>query len=144
MPVVEKALVSYDDSLSEILIEIDRHTLQKRRWRKTASDETDFAFALDTPLQHGDVVWQTEQFIYKISQTKEEVIVVTLPDESQQAAKLGWLLGNMHQPIEVRECIVLMIDELTIRQKLEASHISYTKEKQIFSPPPHSSHHHAH
>ncbi|MEM9444405.1 MAG: hypothetical protein AAGA18_03555 [Verrucomicrobiota bacterium] len=142
MPLIEKVLEEFDESLEIIPLKVDRHLLQKRRWRKSAEDGEDFAFALDAPLKQGDIFWQGDQVLYRITQEHESVLEVEIPRDRTEAVKLGWLLGNMHQPIEVREGKVYMVNELTIRQKLQGAEIRYLEKKDIFCPPAHSGHHH--
>jgi len=39
-------------------IAADRDTLTRRRWRGSALDGTDFAFALTDPVRHGSVIFE--------------------------------------------------------------------------------------
>lgn len=127
-----------DDSLTKIAIELDRHTLQKRRWRTTAVDGTDIALDLEEPVSHGDVIAVNDGARYVIRQTPEPVLIIPLPETSDEAARLGWFFGNQHLPVEVRSDCILVEDIPTLADAIHKNHISHRHGNEVFLSDPHS------
>lgn len=133
-----------DASLPAIAVELDRHTLQKRRWRATAADGTELAIDLPEPVTHGTTIAATETSRYEVRQTPEPVLIVPLPAETDAAARLGWFLGNQHLPVEVRHDAILVEDVATLADALHRHHIHHHHGTEVFLADPHSAHHHHH
>lgn len=134
-----------DTGLPKIPVVVDRHTLQKRRWRKTASDGEEIAVDLEQPAEHGDQLAQSNSSCYVVEQKPEPVIILTLPEGPQQAARLGWFLGNQHLPVEVRSDCVLVEDVPTLIDAIRRNHLEFRKGNEVFLADPHSrgvGHHH--
>lgn len=131
--------------LELVVIEVDRHSLQKCRWRRTAEDGTDFAFSLSEPLGDGDYVFETDAKRYQICQLPEPVLAIPLPGSAAEAARLGWVIGNLHQQVEIRDDVVLVGEDPGVRRLIESMNLSCESGVEVFRPPAHSaSHHHAH
>lgn len=123
----------------------DRHTLAKRRWRGVAADGREFGFDLEHPLAGGEAIFATEAAVYRLEQSPETVLEVALTDATD-AARLGWLLGNLHFRIAVADGLVHAPDDPAVVQLLEREHISYRSTQAVFRPlgSSHSHGHHAH
>lgn len=118
-----------------VSIPVDRHTLAKRRWRGVAADGREFGFDLDSPLADGDAVFADADAgtIYRLAQQPEFVLAVTLRG-AEDAARLGWLLGNLHFRVAVSAGAVQAPDDPAVRQMLDREHIHYHAEAAVFQP----------
>jgi urease accessory protein len=126
----------------------DRLTLAKRRWRGVAEDGREFGFDLERPLRDGAIVFETESAVYSISQQAEEVFEIAVHDP-MQAARVGWMVGNLHFPIAIENGVVLAPADPAVRQLLEREHIHYAAARKVFHPlnaaaAAHHHHHHEH
>jgi urease accessory protein len=123
---------------SLIRIAVERLTLAKRRWRGVAENGREFGFDLETPLPDSAVVFQDETDVYVIAQKYEPVLEVRSSEfgdrSSSAAAKLGWMIGNLHFQIEIAGDIVRVVDDPAVRQLFEREHIAYIACKRIFHP----------
>lgn len=131
--------------LPKIFLSVPRHTLAKRRWRAKAEDGTDFGFDLESPLKHGDTVFQTAKCVYVIYQEPEKVLSISF-QTPPEAARLAWQVGNLHFPVAVQEDGLLVEDDLAVRQMLDREHIDYTETEAVFQPLSGvaAHHHHSH
>jgi urease accessory protein len=120
-------------SRQKIPLWVDRHTLAKRRWQGSADDGADFGFDLETPLHHGDIIFETDTAQYVLSQKPEPVLEVPL-GEPVEAARTAWSLGNLHFPIEVRSQSIRVVDDPAARLCLERDHIPFKSVTDIFHP----------
>ena len=120
-------------SSAAVDIPVDRHTLAKRRWRAVAVDGREFGFDLEHALGHGDAVFSAGSSVYRIAQQAEPVLEIRLP-EPPNAARLGWLLGNLHFRIAVADGVVRAPDDPAVRQLLEREHIHFHVVETIFLP----------
>lgn len=145
MPIIESSCTPSGRSLELVVIEVDRHSLQKCRWRRTAEDGTDFAFSLAEPLDDGDYVYETEAKRYQISQLPEPVLAIPLPSSPADAARIGWVIGNLHQQVEMRDDLILVGEDPAVRRVIESLNLACESGVEVFRPPPHSaSNHHTH
>ena len=110
-----------------------------------AADGREFGFDLEQPLKGGEVIFATEATLYRLEQSPETVLEVALTDATD-AARLGWLLGNLHFRIAVADGFVRAPDDPAVVQLLEREHISYRSTQAVFRPlgSGHSHGHHAH
>ena len=118
-------------SSERVKIQVERLTLSKRRWRGLADDGREFGFALNDPLQHGAVVHVQDGKSYVVEQQPEPVLVIGLPDAAE-AARLGWMIGNLHFPLMVAEDALVTPDDEAIRQTLEREGIRYREDERVF------------
>jgi urease accessory protein len=117
-----------------VRIPADRLTLAKRRWRGVAEDGREFGFDLEKPMPDGAVVFQDETTTYMIAQKYEPVLEVQLVQDPPAAAKLGWMIGNLHFPLEVTNDSVRVADDPALRQMFEREGIAYATCKRVFHP----------
>lgn len=131
---ITAAIRDFDSSLPEISIEADRLKISKRLWRATATDGEDFGFEVETPLKHGDVVWQSASARYVIRQSPEALLQIPLPSAPDEAAVTGWAVGNMHFVVEAQPTRLLAEDDPGLRQALERFGIHYHETIDVFQP----------
>ncbi len=134
MEIIRAPLFEWDASLPPIRISVDRITLAKRRWRGAAEDGSDFGFDLETPLADGACVFQSERTIFVIAQRYEPVLEVALGSDAPASARLGWIIGNLHFPLEVAGAVVRVADDPALRQLFERERIPFIACKRVFHP----------
>src|SRR5438105_540970 len=101
MELIHDKLAKWNEALPRIAVPVDRLTLAKRRLRANAQDGTDFGFDLEYPLKNGDVFIATSSAVYCFEQKPEKVIEFALGTTPEEGARLGWLFGNLHFPIQI-------------------------------------------
>ena len=116
-----------------VTIPADRLTLSKRRWRGTAEDGREFGFDLERPLGDGEFVHADENAVYRLAQQPEAVLVIDL-GAATEAARVGWLLGNLHFRLALDDGVVRAPDDPAVRQLLEREHIHYRQIEAVFHP----------
>jgi urease accessory protein len=126
--------VSCPAGTERISIPVDRLTLAKTRWRGVAADGVEFGFDLAHPLAHGDCVHLADGRAYVIEQAAEPVLEFQLGASPGEAAKLGWLLGNLHQVIEVEPGLIRVADDPAIRQFAAHQHVHPHARRAVFRP----------
>jgi urease accessory protein len=138
LQLVHHALAATGSSHERIAIPADRLLLAKRRWRGVAHDGTEFGFDLEKPLNDGDAVFENESAIYVIAQKYEPVLEVSSSafraGNAADAARLGWMIGNLHFQIEIAGDLVRVVDDPAVRQLFEREGIAYTACKRVFHP----------
>lgn len=133
MDLITTPLAEPNSALPSIRIPVDRLTLAKRRWRGVAEDGREFGFDLEKPLADGAVVFKAES-LYVIAQKYEPVLEVSLASDAPGAAKMGWMIGNLHFPLEVAGSVVRVADDPALRQLFEREHIAFVACKRVFHP----------
>ncbi len=134
MEIIREVLPPLADTLAKIHIPIDRYTLAKRRWRGVADDGSEFGFDLEAPLPDGAAVFQSDTAVYVIAQKYEPVLEVALGTDSPTAARLGWMVGNLHFQIEVVGDIVRVVDDPAVRRLFEREQIGFVACRRVFHP----------
>lgn len=109
-----------------VALMVDRLTLAKRRWRAVAEDGRVFGFDLEKPALHGDRFGSG----YVIFQKAEPVLEM----RSAEPARLGWLLGNLHFPIEIDGDVIRVADDDAVRQMLEREKVACVAVERVFRP----------
>lgn len=126
-------LHEWDSSRARVPVAAGRHTLEKRRWRGLAGDGVEFGFDLEHALDDGDVIFADAQSYYQIEQLPEPVIEVALGVPAD-AARIGWLIGNLHFKIGLTADTILAPDDLAIRQLFEREGIAFRETEAVFRP----------
>ena len=134
MHLIHAPLATWDAVLPEVSVNVDRRKLARRLWRAVADDGTEFGVEVETPLQHGDVVWAGANARYVIRQAAEPVLEIPLAVEPDAAAVIGWAVGNLHSAIEARSDRVLAPDDPGLRQTLDRLGIRYGERLAVFQP----------
>ena len=138
MEIIRAALPEWDAALPTLRIGVDRLTLAKRRWRGVAEDGREFGFDLDAPLADGAQVFQNESAVYFIAQKYEPVLELRIADcglrIATDAARLGWVIGNLHFPLEVTAEAIRVADDPALRQLFARESLPFTACKRVFHP----------
>jgi urease accessory protein len=138
MTIIRQALEVSPAQFNPVRLAVERLTLSKRRWRGVAEDGTEFGFDLERPLPDGSVFHQTEKSVYLIAQKYEAVLELRIADCGLQngtdAARVGWLIGNLHFQIEVLDDVIRVVDDPAVRQMFERESIKFTPCKRVFHP----------
>lgn len=135
--------LKYSAGGSTVAVPVDRRTLARRRFRATAADGTDFGFDVEEPLRHGEAFFQEEGRTYVIDQQDEEVLRIPY-GTAEEAALLGWRIGNLHFPAQVESGALLAEDDTALVQMLQREGIAFERVRRIFAPPRHEAHAHGH
>jgi urease accessory protein len=131
---IHHALPEQNAALPTVRIPVERLTLAKRRWRGVAEDGREFGFDLETPLLDHAAIFQSDTATYVLAQKYEPVLEIALGTDSPTAARLGWMIGNLHFQIEVVGEVVRVVDDPAVRQLFERERIAYTACKRVFHP----------
>lgn len=134
MEIIRAPLLEWNASLPIVRVSVERLTLAKRRWRGAAEDGSDFGFDLEAPVADGTCVFQSESARYVIAQNYEPVWEVVLGNDSPASARLGWMIGNLHFPLEVAGAIVRVANDPALRQLFERERIPFVACKRVFHP----------
>lgn len=134
MDIVQRALADWTRTLPVQRIAVERLTLAKRRWRGVAEDGREFGFDLEAPLADGAAVFQSEGAVYVIAQKYEPVLEIALGGDSPVAARLGWMIGNLHFQIEIAGEAVRVTDDPAVRQLFEREGVGFTACRRVFHP----------
>ncbi len=116
------------------ILKVDRLRLAKRRWRGFAEDGEEFGFDLEYPLRDGTFFFHSETRSYAIEQQTEPVIDIVCPENASDSARLGWVLGNLHFPIEIHPGKLRVCDDQAIRQLLLRENYTYSLVDAVFQP----------
>ncbi len=136
MKIIRAALDPSKRAGREVELEVDRHTLAKLRWRGDAEDGREFGFDLTEPLRGGDAFYYKEGVTYVIVQLPEPVFEIPLTTPTD-GARIGWMIGNLHFPLDIGEDVVYVPDDIAIRQMLVREGISFTEADRVFRPARH-------
>jgi urease accessory protein len=138
MQIIHGPLAESGGGLANVRIAAERLMLAKRRWRGVAEDGKEFGFDVERPLSDGDVVWVEGQARYVISQKYEPVLELRIADcgleSAPAAARVGWMIGNLHFQIEITDDVLRVADDSALRQLFEREGIRYAVAKRIFRP----------
>ncbi|MEA3187200.1 MAG: urease accessory protein [Chthoniobacter sp.] len=133
MEIIRRGIDQLRIGFGEIRLRVDRLTLAKRRWRSVADDGREFGFDLEEPLADGSAFFTSEEHSYRIAQTAEPVLEVRL-QETPQAARLGWAIGNLHFALEVDGDCVRVADDQALRQLFGREGIAFSEATAVFRP----------
>ena len=134
MHLIHQAVAQPDHSLPQIAVRVDRQKLAKRLWRAIAEDGVEIGCELEKPLQPGDVVFQTGQARYAVTQEPEAVLEISLGIAPSAAAAIGWAIGNLHLELMSEPERLLALDEKAVRQLLGRIGVEYRETTAVFRP----------
>jgi urease accessory protein len=117
----------------EVLLPVDRQTVEKLRWRGTAEDRREFGFDLAVPLPDGAAFFYSEGTRYIVAQQPESVLQIAFSTPAD-AARIGWLVGNLHFPLEISPDAICVVDDTAIRQMLLRENIQFSEVSRVFHP----------
>ena len=133
MEMIYRDLDEQDETLPVVALSVDRRTLAKTRWRATASDGQEFGFELERPLAHGATVFQSATHRYVIDQRAETLLRV-VAHTSEAAARVGWMIGNLHFPAQVRDGAIFVEADPAVRQMLAREDVRFDEVEGVFEP----------
>ncbi len=133
MDFVHHPLAAVPANLVRVPLVVDRHTLAKRRWRGVAEDKHEFGFDLDEPLYHGAIFFASEENFYVLLQEPESILEVTL-NQPSVAARIAWIVGHSHFPIQIKNGTLRVADALATRRLFAREHVSFRERKAVFQP----------
>ena len=133
MVVIHQTLGESDDTLPVMALSVDRRTLAKTRWRAVAGDGREFGFELAHPLANGTTIFQSATHRYVIDQRPETLLRVAagMPEE---AARVGWLIGNLLFPAQVRDGAIFVEADPAVRQMLIREDLPFDETEGVFEP----------
>lgn len=137
MDLIHQPLADPDPALPQVRLPVERLTLAKRRWRGVAEDGREFGFDLEKPLGDGAAVFASEGAVYRIAQKYEPVLEVRSAEcgvRSADAARLGWMIGNLHFQIEIADDFIRVVDDPAVRQMFAREGLAFTACKRVFHP----------
>ena len=134
MELIRQPLAEPLPGWERVKIPVDRLTLAKRRWRGVGEDGREFGFDLERPLDDGAAVLASETAVYVIAQKYEAVLEIALLADPVAAAKLGWMIGNLHFQIEPAGDLVRVTDDPALRQLFAREGIAFLSCKRVFYP----------
>jgi urease accessory protein len=117
----------------QISLTAERRLFLKRRWRGAAEDGMEFGFDLESRLHDGCVIHQTADADYVMRQEHEPVYVVR-PRTLDEAALLGWRIGNLHMPVEITGGELRAAHDPAVRQLLEREGWAFEECTLLFNP----------
>jgi urease accessory protein len=133
MDIIRAALPACEPGAPQILLPVDRRTLAKRRWHAAAEDGREFGFDLAAPLDDGIPFFRDGGVTYLIAQRPEAVLEIALATPAENA-RAGWLIGNLHFPLELAGPVIRVADDTALRAMLEREQIPFTKASRVFHP----------
>jgi urease accessory protein len=143
MEIIHGEIPAQDSGKPRIALSVDRLTLAKRRWRALAADGAEFGFILERPIKDGAIFLETETGIYNIVQEPEDLFEIT-PADATHAARVGWMIGNLHFPIAIEENTVRVPADEAVRQLLEREHVHFISVRKVFHALKATAGHHHH
>lgn len=111
----------------------ERRMFLKRRWRGVAVDGVEFGFDLESRLASGAVIHQTDAADYIILQEPENIYEIPF-QSAEQAALIGWKIGNLHFPVQIMTASVRVTQDPAIKQLCERERWPVGEAFVIFNP----------
>jgi len=120
-------------SENQITLSAERRQFLKRRWRGEAEDGTEFGFDLESRLVDGGVIWNDGTNDYIVRQLHEKVYEVPFVSP-EQAALIGWKVGNLHLPAQVLPSSLCVLHDDAMTQLLEREDWEFSEPTVLFTP----------
>jgi urease accessory protein len=134
MEIIREPLAAPGRSVIEVMLPVDRHTISKLRWRGVAEDGKEFGFDLSEPIHDNEAFFYLDGTTYIIAQQPEAVLEIAVPPARADAARIGWLVGNLHFSIEVTTDVIRVADDSALRQVLLREDIAFEEVSRVFHP----------
>ncbi|MGC3992173.1 MAG: hypothetical protein QM796_21265 [Chthoniobacteraceae bacterium] len=133
--IIRQPLPKHQIAARRVELRVERGTLEKRRWRGVAADEREFGFDLDKAMHDGAAFFESPEAVYVLVQLPEPVIEINIAEaDAPRAAQLGWLMGNLHFPIQVTPTVIRIADDPAVHQALKREHLRYREAIEVFHP----------
>jgi urease accessory protein len=118
---------------NRVPVSAERRMFLKRRWRGVAGDGTEFGFDLESRLCDGALIHQNGNLDYVIQQEPERVCEIDFKSP-QQAALIGWKIGNLHFPVQVLTESIRVENDPAIQQLCIREDWTYQEISVVFQP----------
>ena len=92
----------YKGSKKVIATDFEWFELGKKRIRKTAEDGTELGITVKDKLHQGDILAQTQKFIYVVKALPAHLIKISV-QSMEEMGRLGFELGNRHLSLQIHE-----------------------------------------
>ena len=135
MHLVQRMVAEFSDRpvREQVSLLAERSIFLKRRWRGLAEDGAEFGFDLESRLKSGCVIHRAEHADYVVWQKPELVYVIAI-ENAQQAALVGWKVGNLHLPVEVTDVSLRVMHDPALAQLCEREGWGFTEQTVVFNP----------
>lgn len=135
MPLVTHMLAEHSlrPEGERVRLPVERHLFLKRRWQGVAGDGTEFEFDLESRLKNECLIYQTDDADYVIAQ-KEEVVFQIAAPTAELAALAGWMIGNLHFPVQILDGVIRVTVHPLIEELLAAENWPHDKVTVVFQP----------
>jgi urease accessory protein len=120
-------------SSEQIELRVERRLFLKRRWRGVAADGVEFGFDLASRLQHECVIHQTAEADYIVRQ-EPELVYQLRPESADEAALMGWKIGNLHLGVEVMDGLIRITHDSAVLQLCEREGWAFEEIRVVFNP----------
>ena len=117
----------------QIPLVVERRLFLKRRWRGVAADGCEFGFDLESRLSHGGVIHRNEKADYIVQQAPESVFQLR-PSNAEQAALMGWKIGNLHLGIQAIDGCLRAVRDPAVQQLCEREGWPLEEVSVVFNP----------
>ena len=118
MILVRSMIAAISQRPEQVPLMAERRMFLKRRWRGVAADGMEFGFDLASRLTSGALIHQTDDADYIILQEPESIYEIPF-QTAEQAALIGWKIGNLHFPVQIMESTIRVSQDIAIRQLCE-------------------------
>jgi urease accessory protein len=111
---------------------------EQRRWIRgkfttTKGREVALALPTGTPLVPGTIILVEKNWYLRIEAVPEPLIAVT-PEDSQDAIRLAFEIGNRHFPLALEGSTLLVPDDPAMAQLFDRLKARWSRLQAIFSP----------
>jgi urease accessory protein len=111
---------------------------EQRRWIRgkfttTKGREVALALPTGTPLVPGTIILVEKDWYLRIEAVPEPLIAVT-PENSQDAIRLAFEIGNRHFPLALEGSTLLVPDDPAMAQLFDRLGASWSRRQAVFSP----------
>jgi urease accessory protein len=111
---------------------------EQRRWIRgkfttTKGREVALALPTGTPLVPGTIILVEKDWYLRIEAVPEPLIAVT-PENSQDAIRLAFEIGNRHFPLALEGSTLLVPDDPAMAQLFDRLSASWSRRQAVFSP----------
>jgi urease accessory protein len=117
----------------QVMLFAERRQFLKRRWRGVAEDGVEIGFDLESRLSDGGVVLHLDGRDYVVRQLPEVVYQIDF-ESPEQAALVGWKVGNLHLPAQMIEGAILVLHDEAMTQLLKREGWMYSEPEVVFTP----------
>ena len=141
LPVVKE--IVREDALPPGMQDWARHTMTlgwearlKTRARLRSDEGLEFGIALrlGVMLRDGDcLAVSSAQTVVRVVEEPESVLVI-VPTDAEEWARIGYQLGNLHQPIMIGPGEIVCLNTLGLAETLAQLGIAFTDAERPFTP----------